>query len=192
MAGKVAKALKITVGAAAGVVAGAGVYYMGRQAGIDEAHDVAALKTVDALASDPASGPPATAVSVPVAQPPFEDTPRPVMQVPPEDVPHVARDRQAYHALINDKARDLRARIAGQAYASVLADGVSDANRQVQAEGVEVVVNEPSAKEPSEDSAVPMTSEPYERIQTALKTSKLFAGEGDDAYKPTPFSMPES
>lgn len=184
MAGKAAKAFKVAFGTAAGVAAGAGVYLMGKQAGADEARAAAATSSV---------GMPARSKTAPLAnQLPFEDTPRPAMQVPAAEVPRVARDRQAYHSLINDRARDLRARIAEQAYETVLAEAGSDANSQVQAEGVEVVESGSSAKGSYDDPTIPMTSEPYERIQNALKTSKLFSEEGDDAYKPTPFSMPKS
>lgn len=184
MAGKAAKAFKVAFGAAAGLAAGAGAYYMGKQAGVDEARAAATAKSASVSASAKAA--------TPAGQPPFEDTPRPVMQVPAEEVPRVARDRQAYHSLINDRALDLRTRIAEQAYETVLAEAGSDANSQLQAERVEVVEGEPPARDSYDDPTVPMTSEPYERIQNALKTSKLFSEEGDDAYKPTPFSMPKS
>jgi hypothetical protein len=184
MAGKAAKALKFVFGAAAGVAAGAGAYFMGKQAGADEARAAEASKS----ANRPASA----KTTAPADQPRYEETPRPAMQVPAEEVVRVARDRQAYHSLINDRARDLRARIAEQAYGTVLAEAESSANGQFQAAGVEVVEGEPPAKGSYDDPTVPMASEPYERIQNALKTSKLFSTEGDDAYKPTPFSMPKS
>ena len=184
MAKKRARIFRGVLGVAAGLTAGAGAYYLGKQAGIDEVHAAAAAESASATASTK---------SIDVAsQSPLEDTPRPIMQVPAEEVAHVARDRQAYHSLISDRARDLRSRIAEQAYATVLADGNVNANGQVQAEGVEVVGDEPSEQAAQEGSETPMVSEPYERIQDALKTSKLFSTEGEDAYKPTPFTMPKS
>ncbi len=183
MAGKAAKAFKVAFGAAAGIAAGTGAYYLGKQAGADEAQVAAAATSTGKVAG--------SKTTAPAVRPPFKDMPRPAMQVPAEEVPRVARDRQAYHSLINDRARDLRARIAEQAYETVLAEAESNANGQLQAEGVEVVEGEPSAKDSKDDLTVPMTSEPYERIQNALKTTKLFSEEGEDAYKPTPFSMPK-
>lgn len=184
MAGKAAKVFKVACGAAAGFAAGAGAYYLGKQAGADEARAAVAATSADMTAS--------AKTAALVGQPPFEDTPRPAMQVPAEEVPHVARDREAYHSLINDRARDLRNRIAEQAYETVLTEAGSDANAQLQAEGVEVVEEGQLAGDSHADPTVPMSSEPYERIQDALKTTKLFSAEGDDAYKPTPFSMPKS
>ena len=183
MAGKAAKAFKVAFGAAAGVAAGAGAYYLGKQAGVDEARAVVAATSTGRAAG--------SKTAAPAGRPFLEDMPRPAMQVPAEEVPRVAHDRQAYHSLINDRARDLRARIAEQAYETVLAEAESNAKGQLQAEGVEVVEGEPSTKDSKDDPTVPMTSEPYERIQDALKTTKLFSEEGEDAYKPTPFSMPK-
>lgn len=184
MAEKAAKAFKVALGAAAGLVAGAGVYYIGKQAGAEEALSSAAAERAGVSGN-------AKAVASSI-QPTFDDLPRPIMQVPADQVPLVAHDRKAYHSLINDRASDLRTRIAEQAYATVLAGEASDADEQVQAEGVEVVEGDSLEKGSDEGSTVPMVSEPYERIQDALKTSKLFSEEGDDAYKPTPFSMPKS
>lgn len=184
MAKKAAKAFKVVLGAAAGLAAGAGAYFLGKQAGADEAYATAGVKQASIAGSAKAS--------TSSTRPTFDDTPRPIMQVPAEEVPRVARDRRAYHALINDRASDLRARIAEQAYETVLSGEASDSNGQVQAEGVEVVEGGSPEKGSDEDSTVPMVSEPYERIQDALKTSKLFTEEGDNAYKPTPFSMPKN
>ena len=193
MSGKAAKGFKYAVGKVANAAKRAGSHLGKKRASADGAHGSAVSSAARAGVADNSALPATTHALEPYsASLPFGIIPRPAMQVPVEEVPHVAKDRDAYHALIDKRAHELRVRIAEQAYATVLSDGKADEGNPVQVEAAEVLQEDARVQAYPIDPDTPTEPEPYERIQDALKTSRFFSEGSDDEYKPTPFSMPRT
>ena len=192
MSGKAVKGLKFAVGKVADAAKKAGSHLEKKRASVNASHGTAVSSANAGVADKSAFSASAHAVEPYSARIPFGVMPRPAMQVPAEELPRVVSNRDAYHALINERAYELRVRIAEQAYATVLSGGKADEGKPVQAEAVEVLQDDVRMQAYQIDSDVPAEPEPYEKIQDALKTSRFFSEGSDDAYKPTPFSMPRT
>ena len=192
MSGKAAKGFKFAVGKVADAAKKAGSYLGKKRTSADSAHGTAVSSDSAGVVGNSAVPTTAHAVEPYSARIPFGIMPRPAMQVPVEELPRVAKDRDAYHALIDKRAYELRVRIAEQAYATVLFGGKADEGNPVQAEAVEVLQDDARVQTYQIDPDIPAEPEPYEKIQDALKTSRFFSEGSDDAYKPTPFSMPRT
>ena len=192
MSGKAAKGLKFAVDMVADAAKKAGSYLEKKRASADGSHGTVVSAANAGVVGKSALSTTAHAVEPYSARIPFGVMPRPAMQVPAEELPRVASDRDAYHALIDKRAYELRVRIAEQAYATVLSGGKADEGNPVQAEAVEVLQDDARVQTYQIDPDIPAEPEPYEKIQDALKTSRFFSEGSDDAYKPTPFSMPRT
>ena len=169
MAGKIKKALKVVAGSAAA----AGVYWAGRELG-----------KAEVMGEPP--------VPEPVA------TPRPGMKSMSDVALHSAKHSKPYHDCINERAADLRARIAEQVYQSA-ADAearsmLSQGTGEVEVQDAKTGSSERPAQAGESTQPADESDEgeldPYKQIHDAISSSELFTEESDKAYKPTPFTMP--